>query len=116
VRAKGFFWLSTRPDYVGEMSQAGSFVRHHGVGRWWAAIPKQNWSNGETFDNMIKKYWTEDYGDRRQEIVFIGLKSQMDEQDISKRLDECLIDDYLDAPEVFQQIDDPFPKWFQQQA
>ena len=41
VRAKGFFWLSTRPDYVGEVSQAGAFVRHHGIGRWWAAVPKE---------------------------------------------------------------------------
>ena len=25
IRAKGFFWLSTRPDFVGEVSQAGAF-------------------------------------------------------------------------------------------
>ncbi len=33
VRAKGFFWISTRPDFVGEVSQAGAIVRHQGVGR-----------------------------------------------------------------------------------
>ncbi|RQP19968.1 MAG: GTP-binding protein, partial [Brucella intermedia] len=27
VRAKGFFWLATRPDFVGEISQAGALVR-----------------------------------------------------------------------------------------
>ena len=28
------------------------------------------------------KYWNKDFGDRRQEIVFIGLKSEMDEKNI----------------------------------
>lgn len=27
VRAKGFFWLATRPHYVGEISQAGALIR-----------------------------------------------------------------------------------------
>ena len=35
VRAKDFFWISSRPDFVGEVSQAGAFVFHQGIGRWW---------------------------------------------------------------------------------
>ena len=38
VRAKGFFWLATRPDYVGELSQAGPVVRTSPRGLWWAAV------------------------------------------------------------------------------
>ena len=38
IRAKGFFWLSTRPDYIGEVSQAGSIVRHQGIGVWLSLI------------------------------------------------------------------------------
>jgi G3E family GTPase len=72
VRAKGFFWLANRPDYVGELSQAGAFVRHQGIGRWWAAIPKNKWPDSQDFDDLIKRYWTKDFGDRRQELVFIG--------------------------------------------
>ena len=30
-------------DFVGEISQAGAFVRHKGIGRWWASIPKSEW-------------------------------------------------------------------------
>jgi len=112
VRAKGFFWPSSRPDFVGEVSQAGAFVRHQGIGRWWAAIPKNNWLDGDDFDAVLKQCWTKEYGDRRQEIVFIGLKGQMDEQIIRKKLDECLIKDYLTAPETFQKLKDPFPQWF----
>jgi G3E family GTPase len=115
VRAKGFFWLSTRPDYVGEVSQAGAFVRNQGIGRWWAAIPKNQWPVGEEFEEVLRNYWTPDYGDRRQEIVFIGLKGEMDETEIRNRLDECLVKNYLNAPELCQNLKDPFPEWFKQE-
>ena len=116
VRAKGFFWLSSRPDFVGEMSQAGAFVKHQGIGRWWASVPKNQWPDGEGFEDNIKKNWTQDYGDRRQEIVFIGLKNQMDEKAIRDRLDECLEKNYLSAPESYKEQKDPFPEWFKKVA
>ena len=113
IRAKGFFWLSSRPDFVGEVSQAGAFVRHQGIGRWWAAVPKDRWPGGSEFGDMIKHYWTKDYGDRRQEIVFIGLKDQMNQSDIIEKLDKCLVEKYLSAPELYKKQLDPFPKWFE---
>jgi G3E family GTPase len=116
VRAKGFFWLSTRPDFVGEVSQAGAFVRHQGIGRWWVAVPKSQWPDGADFEANIKKYWTKDYGDRRQEIVFIGLSAEMDQEKIKQKLDACLVKDYLSEPTKFENLKDPFPKWFQQAA
>lgn len=116
VRAKGFFWLSSRPEFVGEVSQAGAFVRHQGIGRWWAAVPQNRWPQGDEFDHLMDQYWTEEYGDRRQEIVFIGLKDNMDEAAIRAKLDACLVKDYLSAPELFEKLDDPFPQWFQQAA
>ncbi len=112
VRAKGFFWLSSRPDFVGEVSQAGAFVRHQGIGRWWAAIPKNQWPDGDEFEKVIQKYWENEYGDRRQEIVFIGLKNEMDEKDMRKRLDACLEKNYINAPEIYSKSKDPFPQWF----
>lgn len=114
VRAKGFFWVASRPDFVGEMSQAGAFVHHQGIGQWWAAIPKEDWPGEVDFDEMIQQNWHESYGDRRQELVFIGLKDEINEQEIRQRLDACLIDDYLDTPSDYQDIDDPFPAWFQE--
>lgn len=112
IRAKGFFWLSSRPDFVGEVSQAGAFVRHQGIGRWWASIPKERWPDPVAVEEVTRKYWTNEYGDRRQEIVFIGLKDQMNEDDIRNTLDACLVNEYLSSPEVFQKLEDPFPKWF----
>ena len=43
VRAKGFFWIATRPDWLGEISQAGALVQNEGMGRWWAAVPRDQW-------------------------------------------------------------------------
>ena len=112
IRTKGFFWLSSRPDFVGEISQAGAFVRHKGIGRWWASIPKSEWPDRKAVEEAIGQYWTDNYGDRRQEIVFIGLKNQMKQDDLWNRLDSCLVEDYLSAPQAFEKLDDPFPKWF----
>lgn len=118
IRAKGFFWIATRPDYVGEVAQAGAFVKHQGIGRWWAAIPKDKWPDGEEFESVLKQYWTKEYGDRRQEIVFIGLVGQMDEADLRKRLDSILVRDYLSQKEKWEgaKENDPFPIWFKQAA
>ena len=116
VRAKGFFWLSTRPDFVGEVSQAGAFVKTNGMGRWWASVPKDRWPESEAFDRVVKDRWDSQYGDRRQEIVFIGLKGQMDEEMLRKRLNECLVTDYLEKPDFWQNVSDPFPEWFRDVA
>ena len=116
VRAKGFFWLSSRPDFVGEISQAGAFVRHKGIGRWWVSIPRNRWPDPVAVEEVVKRYWTNEYGDRRQEIVFIGLKDQINEAVLRKKLDDCLVKDYLSDPEFFQKLEDPFPRWFAEQG
>jgi len=116
IRAKGFFWLSTRPDYIGEVSQAGSLIRHQGFGVWWSSVDKKQWPDNEEFRDILKKHWDEKSGDKRQEIVFIGLKDKMDVDFVKRKLDECLIYDYWESPEKYHSINDPFPKWFQEEV
>lgn len=107
VRAKGFFWLSTRPDFVGEISQAGMFVRHQGIGRWWAAVPQARWPRTPEFEEMMSHCWDKTYGDRRQEIVFIGI--DYDEADLRRHLDDCLCGEEWGGS--VHTGADPFPAW-----
>lgn len=110
IRAKGHFWIATRPQWLGEMSQAGSIVRTEGLGFWWAEVPAERWPNDPYWRQALKKNWSEIYGDRRQEIVFIG--SGMDEDAIRARLDACLVEGRpgMDIA-AWSRLPDPFPRW-----
>ena len=115
VRAKGHFWIATRPDWVGEMSQAGSQVTSQALGRWWAAIPKARWpQDNPAFENLLSQHWDEVWGDRRQELVFIGIG--MDEVALRRRLDACLVPEVRFQPKIWAKLPDPFPVWGQQAA
>ncbi|MCD9031875.1 GTP-binding protein [Luteimonas sp. Y-2-2-4F] len=37
LRSKGFFWLASRMDWVGELSTVGGSTRHQAIGFWYAA-------------------------------------------------------------------------------
>lgn len=111
IRAKGHFWIASRPDWVGEMSQAGALVRHQGLGRWWAEVPRERWPDSDAFRTMLGQHWHPVWGDRRQELVFIGIG--MDEAAIRARLEDCLADGPEDVflPELYRGLRDPFPRW-----
>jgi len=111
VRAKGFFWLATRPQFVGELAQAGAMVRTSKRGLWWSAVPKNRWPDQPGWHESMKSYFDPVWGDRRQEIVFIGT-GPMDEAAIRRRLDACLIGDPNHfTPEAWRRLPDPFPTW-----
>jgi G3E family GTPase len=109
VRAKGHFWIATRPDWVGEMSQAGAQVTSQGLGRWWAAVPKDRWPDGDAFERLVRAKWDAQWGDRRQELVFIGI--DMDRSWIEQQLDRCLVPQRRFQPELWRTMPDPFPTW-----
>lgn len=115
VRAKGFFWLATRPHHVGEISQAGAIVRTGKMGLWWAAVPREQWPEEPAFMRAIGPYLDPVWGDRRQEIVFIGA-DPMDEAWIRKELDACLIRTDAFVPERWRDLPDPFANWNRQAA
>jgi G3E family GTPase len=112
IRAKGHFWLATRPEWVGELSQAGALVRSSPMGIWWADIPKAQWPQDSDWREHLERNWDSLYGDRRQEIVFIG--SEMDEAAIRAKLDACLLGE-VNAKHLplkaWKSLPDPFPKW-----
>ncbi|MCB1522435.1 MAG: zinc metallochaperone GTPase ZigA [Hyphomicrobiaceae bacterium] len=110
IRAKGHFWLATRPQWLGEVSQAGAIVRTEALGFWWASVPMTRWPDNGEWRKRIRQVWDPVFGDRRQEIVFIG--TGMNRQDIEARLDACLVpgEPVMDA-EAWAKLPDPFPAW-----
>ncbi|SCB43082.1 GTP-binding protein [Rhizobium multihospitium] len=110
VRAKGFFWLATRPYFVGEMSQAGALVRTNKMGLWWAAVSQDQWPNDPGFKRALAPYLDPIWGDRRQELVFIGA-DPMSEQQITVELNACLIEADRFTPERWRNLPDPFASW-----
>jgi G3E family GTPase len=115
VRAKGFFWLATRPHYVGEISQAGALIRIGKRGLWWAAVPKGAMADHPEWRAAMKPYLDPIWGDRRQEIVFIGC-DPMDERQIRAELDACLVPEHDYTPGRWRELPDPFPSWERQAA
>ncbi len=109
VRAKGHFWLATRPDWVGELAVAGSQTMTARMGRWWGSIPKQQWPADDRFEQFVAQHWHAQWGDRRQELVFIGIG--MDEARIRRDLDACLVPAQAFTPDAWAALPDPFPAW-----
>ncbi|PZU12335.1 MAG: 4-hydroxytetrahydrobiopterin dehydratase [Sphingobium sp.] len=109
VRAKGHFWLATRPEWVGELAVAGAQTMMARMGRWWASIPKNHWPDDDRFERFVSQHWDGIWGDRRQELVFIGIG--MDEARIRARLDACLLPVKRFTPEMWTGLRDPFPSW-----
>ena len=111
VRSKGYFWLASRPEWVASLSGAGKLMNIEPVGLWWASVPKQRWPTDAASLAEVKAGWSEPYGDRYQELVFIG--QDMDQAAIEADLNKC----QLDATETgrgmaaWRQLPDPFPQW-----
>ena len=97
------------------ISQAGALIRTGKRGLWWASVPKQQWPDHLEWKAAMKPYLDPIWGDRRQEIVFIGC-DPMDEEQIRAELDSCLVVEQEFMPERWRDLVDPFPSWDQATA
>ncbi|EHD0128631.1 zinc metallochaperone GTPase ZigA [Vibrio alginolyticus] len=113
IRSKGYFWLATRPEFVGQWSQAGGIARYGVAGMFWKAIPKEEWPTAQDYLDAINDIWQEPYGDMRQELVFIG--QGLEQQKLIARLNECLLteDEMEQGLDYWLSLEDPFPEWEQ---
>jgi G3E family GTPase len=112
LRSKGFFWLATRPSRVAEWSSAGGILHLGAVGSWWSAVPRTQWPTEPELLAQISAQCEGEWGDRRQELVFIG--QDLDEPAIRARLDACLLteQELAAGPEEWgASLTDPFPAW-----
>ena len=117
LRSKGFCWFAPtswdgiladpwRHDTAMYWSHAGKHMGIQQAGRWWGSLGDQTKAEMKTFfadnpaeyDRILREdFVTDEWGDRRQEIVFIGV--DLDQKKITDALDNCLLseeemDDY----------------------
>ena len=129
LRSKGFAWVAPsimsgafndleRHDTAFYWSHAGKHFGLKEAGSWWASMGKEamkklfEGGNMEEYDRIIKEdFVSGEWGDRRQEIVFIGAK--LDEKGIRDALDECLCTDEQ-MGEYKQAILDAIAEYYEQ--
>ncbi|KAI0438437.1 P-loop containing nucleoside triphosphate hydrolase protein [Xylaria telfairii] len=94
LRSKGFIWLATRPTMFGEWSQAGVMLTISGGDVWRCEMPESEWPDNPRAREAILRDFGDKWGDRRQEIVFIGQQMRSGgETRLRKALDACLLND-----------------------
>ena len=96
LRSKGFVWLANSHHTMGGLSQAGNVVTLQAEGLWLCDM-RGMWE-GTPSEPMVLKDMTDPatgheypYGDRRQELVFIGMG--LSSEAIQGSLDRCLLTD-----------------------
>ncbi|MBX3239258.1 MAG: GTP-binding protein [Chitinophagaceae bacterium] len=112
IRAKGLFWLASRPGDAIGFSQAGGSSRIERAGVWWSSMPFSERVRYPSFihnRDYIESRWNKQWGDRLNELVFIG--QDMEKENIIADLEKCLLRD--DEQLLFNKkprFNDPFPK------
>ena len=117
LRSKGFVWLANAPQTMHYWSHAGHFFALEALGPWWGATDAREWPHTLDEVQRILDDWSpppslllplpvsllythslptryhDDVttGDRRQEVVFIGV--DMDQDAIEEVMDRCLLSD-----------------------
>ena len=97
LRAKGFFWLASRPDDAGLWSQAGDLLTVECAGPWGEGMLDEE--SGEELG----------VGAPRQELVIIGV--ELDAQMLTAELDRCLLTEQEmgRGRNGWRRLRDPFP-------
>jgi G3E family GTPase len=91
MRSKGYCWIATHHDEAFCWSQAGVSIKMDQDGPWMCTIDESEWPEDEATRDWIRGTMEKPWGDRRQELVFIG--SEMEEVVLRSRLEECLLTD-----------------------
>lgn len=111
LRSRGYFWLASRNGHIGEWEQGGAISRLRSGGHWWCFTREEEWPKDPGHLAHIRSRWDEKWGDRRQDLVFIGMG--MDEAALRRRFEECLLTDEEMAfgEDAWANLTDPLPAW-----
>ena len=83
IRSKGLFWLASRPKQALIWGQAGGSLKADSAGVWWSSMKLSDRLNYSAFienQNQIEEDWDKTFGDRKNEIVFIGQEMNEDKK------------------------------------
>ncbi len=89
IRVKGMFWLATRMELAGFVSQAGVLRETRAMGFFWSAVPESEWPGDPQSRAEIEANLQVPYGDRRTEIVIIG--RGMDQAALTSKFDAAIL-------------------------
>lgn len=90
LRMKGFTWAANAHDLVGFVSAAGNVARFDSPGPW-NCLDGKAYAGTEPEKARLRRDWDGEWGDRRQELVFIG--RDLKHEEIQRVLDSCLLSD-----------------------
>ena len=93
------------------LSQAGGSLKADSAGVWWCSMPFEKRTQYLSFienQKTIESGWDKTFGDRKNEIVFIG--QDMDQDQILSELNLCLLsDEELNTTDLETRCEDEWP-------
>ena len=111
IRAKGLFWMASRPDIALSFSQAGGSVRLESAGSWWSSMPeemRQEYPGYAEIRHELLNRWHPEWEDRKNELVFIGQHLEKDK--CLAELEACLLTNKEQEDWRLTYWKDQFPK------
>ncbi len=111
IRAKGLFWMASRPNVAISFSQAGGSLRIESAGAWWCSIPeaeRYRYADYLEHRESIEKRWDPQWADRKTELVFIG--QNLDREKHLRDLERCLLNEEEADDWRYALWKDEFPK------
>lgn len=112
VRSKGFVWIATRGQTMTVWNHGGRLLDFTPSMEWFVETPESSWGVSKKDEiQTIKKNFVGKHGDKRQEIVFIGIGIKT--EDITRGLDECLLtnEEFQMKESLWSRFYDPLPPW-----
>src|SRR5688500_13889331 len=109
-------WLAARSgQYL--IPRCGNIATVEPVGRWWAAVPRERWpTEGSEARAAIEQNLRQPYGDRINEVVFIG--RNMDQELVEKAFAQCQLQpaEIRRGMSSWCELPDQFPDWIPVEA
>lgn len=110
LRCKGHFWIASQPERCFSWEQTAGARHFECVGDWWVATPRDKWPTDGKFETELQRYWSVEFGDRRQAFGWIGYR--LDATSWRRRLQRCLLtpSEVLAGESAWRRFEDPFAR------